>query len=120
MSSQAKPRNVGIPGLEPPERACSDPKCPWHGHLKVRGITLRGVVVKRKMQRTVVVRHEYLYYVKKYMRYERRKRNIHAKLPPCIDVREGDEVIIGETRPLSKTVSFVVLGVVKRGSRGEI
>ncbi|MEM4527963.1 MAG: 30S ribosomal protein S17 [Desulfurococcaceae archaeon] len=106
--------NIGIPGLNPPEKTCNDPLCPWHGHLKVRGILLRGVVVKRKMQKTVVVRHEYLHYVRKYMRYERRRRNIHARLPTCIDVNEGDEVLIGETRPLSKTVSFVVLGVLRR------
>jgi small subunit ribosomal protein S17 len=30
-------------------------------------------------------------------------------------VREGDVVVIGETRPLAKSVSFVVLGVVKKG-----
>ncbi|MGC8982600.1 MAG: 30S ribosomal protein S17 [Desulfurococcaceae archaeon] len=111
---EAKVRNIGIPGLTPPEKTCNDPKCPWHGHLKVRGIILRGVVVKKKMQRAVVVRHEYLHYVSKYMRYERRRKNIHARLPPCIDVNEGDEVIIAETRPLAKTISFVVVGVIKR------
>lgn len=109
--------NIGIPGLNPPERICNDPMCPWHGHLKVRGILLRGVVIKKRMQKTVIVQHEYLHYVRKYMRYERRRRNIHARLPPCLDVNEGDEVLIGETRPLSKTVSFIVLGVLKK--RGE-
>ena len=29
----------------------------------------------------------------------------------CIDVKEGDEVKIAECRPLSKTVSFVVIEV---------
>lgn len=117
-TSGSKPRvnNVGILGIQPPEKTCNDPKCPWHGHLKVRGITLRGIVVKKKMHRAVVVRHEYLQYVSKYMRYEKRRRNIHARLPPCIEVDEGDEVLIGETRPLAKTVSFVVLGVVKRAA----
>ncbi|MEM1618503.1 MAG: 30S ribosomal protein S17 [Desulfurococcaceae archaeon] len=113
-SARSKVRNVGIPGVQPPNKVCNDPKCPWHGHLKVRGVILRGIVVKKKMQRTVVVKHEYLHYVSKYMRYEKRRRNIHARLPPCIDVNEGDEVVIGETRPLAKTVSFVVLSVVKR------
>ncbi|MCY0868807.1 MAG: 30S ribosomal protein S17 [Desulfurococcus sp.] len=113
--SQVKVNNIGIPGVQPPEKTCSDPKCPWHGNLKVRGVILTGVVVKKRMHRTVVVRHEYLHYVKKYMRYEKRHKNIHAHLPPCIDVSEGDTVIIGETRPLAKTVSFVVLGVARRG-----
>lgn len=114
MSNISGVNNIGIPGINPPEQTCSDPKCPWHGHLKVRGILLRGVIVKKKMNKTVVVRHEYLHYVPKYMRYERRKKNIHARLPPCIVVNEGDEVVIGETRPLAKTVAFVVLGVLKR------
>lgn len=107
-------RNIGIPGLKPPEKTCNDPKCPWHGHLKVRGQILRGIVVKAKMQKTVVVRHDYYYYVKKYRRYEKRHKHIHAHNPPCINASEGDEVIIGETRPLAKTVAFVVLQVIKK------
>ncbi|MEM1596529.1 MAG: 30S ribosomal protein S17 [Desulfurococcaceae archaeon] len=118
MSSSTSVKNIGIPGINPPERTCNDPKCPWHGHLKVRGAILRGIVVKKKMSRAVVVRHEYLHYVPKYMRYERRKKNIHARLPPCINVKEGDEVIIGETRPISKTIAFVVLGVAKKVEEG--
>jgi len=112
--SSVRVNNIGIPGLTPPEKTCNDPKCPWHGHLKVRGVILRGKVVKARMHRTVVVRHEYLHYVKKYRRYERRHKHIHAHLPPCIEVKEGDEVLIGETRPLAKTVAFVVLQVLKR------
>ncbi|MEM0004516.1 MAG: 30S ribosomal protein S17 [Desulfurococcaceae archaeon] len=118
MSTDSSVKNIGIPGVNPPEKTCSDPKCPWHGHLKVRGTLLRGIVVKKKTSRAIVVRHEYLQYVPKYMRYERRKKNIHARLPPCISVKEGDEVLIGETRPLSKTIAFVVLGVVKKAERG--
>ena len=113
-STNTRVRNIGIPGVNPPEKACNDPKCPWHGHLKIRGAILRGIVVKKRMQRAVVVRHEYLYYVVKYKRYEYRKKNIHARLPPCIDVKEGDEVIIAETRPLAKSISFVILDVVKK------
>ncbi|MGC9011385.1 30S ribosomal protein S17 [Thermogladius sp.] len=113
--SAVQVRNVGIRGVEPPSETCNDPKCPWHGHLKVRGVILTGVVKSAKMQKTVVVRHDYLYYDPKYKRYERRHKHIHAHLPPCIKVKEGDVVVIGETRPLAKSVSFVVLGVVKRG-----
>ena len=107
-------RNVGIPGVEPPAKTCNDPLCPWHGHIKVRGVILEGIVIKAKMQRTVVVEREYVYYSRKYRRYERRRSRIHAHLPPCIEVKEGDRVIIGETRPISKTVHFVVIGVKKQ------
>ncbi|MCD6324170.1 MAG: 30S ribosomal protein S17 [Desulfurococcales archaeon] len=110
-------RNVGIkyPGLRPPEKTCDDPFCPWHGHIKVRGGLLEGKIIKARMRNTVVVEREYLVYVKKYMRYERRRSRIHAHLPPCIDASVGDIVLIGETRPIAKSVSWVVLGVIKKG-----
>jgi small subunit ribosomal protein S17 len=116
MASQV--RNVGIPGVEPPKTVCSDKKCPWHGDVRVRGLILRGTVIKTKMQRTAVVEREYLYYDKKYKRYEKRRSRIHAHNPPCINAQPGDEVIIGETRPLAKTVHFVIVGVVKRRTEG--
>ncbi len=106
-------KSVGIPGVEPPKRTCDDPNCPWHGNIKVRGVVLTGEVVKAKTPRMVVVSHSYLYYSKKYKRYEKRSKKIHAYLPPCTDVGEGDIVVIGETRPISKTVKFVVLGLKK-------
>jgi len=108
-------KNIGIEGVKPPDKTCNDPKCPWHGYIKVRGVLLKGIVVKTKMQKTVVVKHEYLHYDRKYMRYEKRRSHIHAHKPPCISVDVGDEVLIGETRPLAKTVAFVVLQVVKKG-----
>ncbi len=109
----AKVRNVGIPWVKPPEKACDDPKCPWHGKLPVRGLILEGVVEKVKMQKTVVVVRDYLHYVPKYKRYERRRSKIHAHLPPCIEVKPGDRVVIGECRPLAKSVAFVVLAKVE-------
>ncbi len=103
-------RDVGIPGVEPPEKACDDPLCPWHGHLKVRFKTMEVVVDKVKMNRGAVVVHEWVHYVPKYKRYERRRRRIHVRVPPCIDVRPGDKVVVAETRPLAKTIAWVVIG----------
>ena len=111
MPAPKQVKNLKIPGVKPPGRMCNDPKCPWHGHVRVRGVLLEGVVEKYRAKATAVVRHDYLYYVKKYKRYEKRSKNIHAHVPPCIDIKEGDVVVIGETRPLAKTVKFVVLGV---------
>jgi len=115
VSEHQEARNIGIayPGLKAPEIACSDKKCPWHGNIKVRGALLLGKVSKARMRNTVTVEREYTVWVRKYKRYERRKSKIHAHCPPCIRVKEGDIVLIGETRPLAKTVSFVVLGVIK-------
>jgi small subunit ribosomal protein S17 len=108
--AEKRHRNIGIPGIKPPEKTCNDPLCPWHGKLPVRGTIMRVRVEKVKMNKTAVVVHEYLHYVPKYMRYERRRKKKHVRVPPCIEVRPGDMVIIGETRPLAKSVSFVVLG----------
>ena len=102
-------RNIGIPVSNPPKTECNDPKCPYHGKLPVRTKILEGKVVSAKMKGTVVVQRDYLHYVPKYMRYERRRSRIPAHCPPCLKVKEGDTVRIAECRPLSKTVSWVVV-----------
>ena len=99
---------IGI-NVEEPKEKCDDPNCPFHGHLKVRGIIIKGKVVSTAMQKTVVVERERLHYVPKYERYEKRTSRYKAHLPTCIKVKKGDEVIIMECRPLSKTKHFVVV-----------
>ncbi|KAE8696914.1 40S ribosomal protein S11 [Hibiscus syriacus] len=44
--------------------------------------------------------------------------NIPAHISPCFRVKEGDHVIIGQCRPLSKAVRFNVLKVIPAGSSG--
>jgi small subunit ribosomal protein S11e len=62
------------------------------------------------MKRTVVVRRDYLQYVKKYRRFEKRHVNMPAHCSPCfLNVGEGDIVSVGQCRPLSKTVRFNVI-----------
>lgn len=56
------------------------------------------------MHRTLVIRREYLHYVPKYNRYERRHKNLSAHVSPAFRVEEGDLVTVGQCRPLSKTV----------------
>jgi small subunit ribosomal protein S17 len=92
-----------------PKRMCNDRNCPFHGSLPIRGRILEGVVSSAKMDKTVIVRRDYIHYVPKFMRYERRHSRIPSHTPPCIDVKEGDRVVIAECRPISKTVSFVVV-----------
>ncbi|KAL0682261.1 hypothetical protein Bca4012_049108 [Brassica carinata] len=58
----------------------------------------------------------YFHFVKKYQRYEKRHSNIPAHVSPCFRVKEGDHVIIGQCRPLSKTVRFNVLKVIPAGA----
>ncbi|MEM2103393.1 MAG: 30S ribosomal protein S17 [Candidatus Bathyarchaeia archaeon] len=92
-----------------PKATCNDRNCPFHGSLPVRGRVFEGIVVSAKMDRTVIVQHDYLKYVPKFTRYERRHSRIPSHNPPCIDAEEGDRVVIAECRPISKTVSFVVV-----------
>ncbi len=105
-------KNIGI-DVKPPQTECNDKHCPFHGDLRVRGRIYEGVVVSDSMRQSVVIRRDYLYYVKKYHRYERRNGKITAHNPPCIKAKKGDFVRAIETRPLSKTVSFVVVEVLK-------
>jgi small subunit ribosomal protein S17 len=100
---------LAIRSLKKPKRSCEDKNCPFHGELAVRGRILEGDVVSAKMEKTVVVRRDYLYYVPKYKRYERRHGHVSAHNPPCLEAKDGDRVRIAECRPLSKTVSFVVV-----------
>ncbi|MCD6491861.1 MAG: 30S ribosomal protein S17 [Candidatus Njordarchaeia archaeon] len=97
-----------------PEQECNDKNCPYHGKLRVHGRILEGVVVSSKMQKTVVVKIDYIWRDKKYKRYEKRSSKIKAHNPPCLDAKEGDLVKIMETRPIAKTVKFVVVQVLKR------
>jgi small subunit ribosomal protein S17 len=92
-----------------PKKTCNDKNCPFHGELSIRGRVLEGSVASAKMDKTVIVKRDYLLYVPKFMRHERRHSRIASHNPPCIDAEEGDRVIIAECRPISKTVSFVVV-----------
>jgi len=101
-------RNIGV-SVDAPSKVCTDPNCPFHGSIPVRGRILEGVVMNTDMKGTVVIKRDYYHYVPKYLRYERRHSRILAHNPPCIDVNPGDKVKIMETRPLSKAVSFVLI-----------
>jgi len=48
----------------------------------------------------------------KYKRYARSASKIHAHRPLCINVKEGDIVLTAECKPISKSVSFVVIEVI--------
>lgn len=82
----------------------TDKKCPFTGLVSIRGRILTGTVVSTKMHRTIIVRREYLHFIKKYSRYEKRHKNVAAHVSPAFRVEEGDQVTIGQCRPLSKTV----------------
>jgi small subunit ribosomal protein S17 len=107
-ADEAETNDIGL-DVTPPAERCDDEYCPWHGTLPVRGTQLKGSVVSAKMQGTVVVEREYLRYVPKYERYEKRTSKYLAHSPPCMKAEIGDEVTIMECRPLSKRVAFVMV-----------
>ena len=74
--------------------------------VSIRGRILTGTVVSTKMHRTIIIRREYLHYIPKYNRYEKRHKNLAAHVSPAFRVEEGDQVTVGQCRPLSKTVRF--------------
>ncbi|KAL0291033.1 UNVERIFIED_CONTAM: Ubiquitin-like domain-containing protein CIP73 [Sesamum angustifolium] len=83
-------------------------KCPFTGNVSVRGRILAGTCHSAKMMRTIIVRRNYLHWVKKY-RDMRRGIQIFLHIYPLLPC---------EGRPLSKTVRFNVLKVIPAGSSG--
>ncbi|KAJ3054072.1 ribosomal 40S subunit protein S11A [Rhizophlyctis rosea] len=116
-------QDVGL-GFKTPREAIEghyiDKKCPFtSASIHIRGRILTGVVVSTKMKRTIVIRREYLHFIKKYNRYEKRHKNLAAHLSPAfIGVEAGDVVTVGQCRPISKTVRFNVLKVQKQQVKG--
>eukprot|EP00898_Chlorokybus_atmophyticus_P008050 jgi/Chlat1/8246/Chrsp77S07673 len=115
-------KNIGL-GFKTPREAIEgvyiDKKCPFTGNVSIRGRILTGTVYSTKMERTIIVRRDYMHYIPKYQRYEKRHTNIPAHLSPCFRAKEGDKVVLGQCRPLSKTVRFNVLKVIPAGSASD-
>ncbi|KAI5393360.1 30S ribosomal protein S11 [Lathyrus oleraceus] len=78
-------KSVGL-GFKTPKEAIEgtfiDKKCPFTGNVSIRGRIIAGTCHSAKMNRTIIVRRNYLHFIKKYQ------------------------------RPLSKTVRFNVLKVI--------
>jgi small subunit ribosomal protein S17 len=111
-------RNIGVPGVSPPKiKECSDIYCPFHGNTRIRGKITQGVVVSKKSRNTVIIRRDYVQFVKKFQRYERRNSRLSCHLPECLrsEVEVGDLVRIGESRKISKTKAFIVLDKITGG-----
>ncbi len=104
----SEPKNIGL-DVRPPGKHCQDPKCPFHGEVKVRGRILTGKAIGVSAKNMAVVEREAYKYNSKYMRYLKTRSKLHAHLPPCLEIKAGDIVTVAECRPLAKTVSFVVV-----------
>ena len=69
--------------LQATEGTYIDKKCPFTGNVSIRGRILTGIVKSKKMKRTIVIRRDYLHYIKKYHRFEKRHKNISVHCSPC-------------------------------------
>jgi small subunit ribosomal protein S17 len=105
-------RSIGL-GVKTPSRKCDDPNCPFHGTLRIRGKLLTGRVVSVSAKNLAVVQRESTQFNKKYLRYLKKRHRLHAHLSPCFDLKLGDVATVAECRPISKTVSFVVVDRVR-------
>ncbi|TFK02746.1 serine/threonine-protein phosphatase with EF-hands 2 [Platysternon megacephalum] len=99
-------KNIGL-GFKTPKKAIEgtyiDKKCPFTGNVSIRGRILSGVVTKMKMQRTIIIRRDYLHYIRKYNCFEKHHKNMSVHLSPCFrDVQIGAIVTGGECRPSAR------------------
>lgn len=92
---------------------CGDVNCPKHGSLKTHGAIREGRVVSVKAKKMAVVEIAYSRPVPKYERLEKRRSKIHAHVPPCITLKDGQKVRFAECRKISKTKAHVVTDVLK-------
>merc|ERR1712196_267842 len=117
-------KKIGL-GFKTPQAAIEghyvDHKCPFTSDISIRGRIFKGVVLSTKMKNTVALRRDYLHYIKKYNRFEKRHHNLPAHLTPAFGrTRVGDIVTVGQTRPTSKTVRFSVVRVEKQRVEGNV
>ena len=108
-------KKVGL-GFSTPSDAIQgnyiDKKCPFTGNVSIRGRIIKGMVLSTKMKNTIIVRRDYLHFIRKYQRYQKHHHNIPAHCSPAFKrISEGDIATIGQCRPLSKTVRFNVIHV---------
>lgn len=106
-------KGIGIESVKTPEKSCSDNNCPFHGSLKARGRVFSGKVISDRMAKTVSVEWPRIVRIKKYKRYMKKRSKVKAHNPECINAKIGDNVMIMECRPISKTKKFVVIEVKK-------
>jgi len=103
-------KNIGLPVKEPKKEAVkNESNNPFNGSLTIRGKLFEGIVINAKG--TAVIQKESPIYFTKFKRFGRSKNKIHAHIPSNLNVQVGDYVVAAECRPISKSVSFVVVEV---------
>jgi len=60
-------RNVGLSFPTPKEAKDGkfiDKKCPFTGNVSIRGKIMKGMCISTKMKRTIIIRRNFLHYIK--------------------------------------------------------
>lgn len=79
--------------------------------------TRKGVVIKNKMDKTITVKSEQRIRHPKYGKFMK-QTTVYKAHDEKNEAKIGDEVEIMETRPLSKTKRWRLLGVTKKSKLG--
>merc|ERR1711918_28016 len=86
--------------------------------LSYRGRIVNGIIKSIKMNKTVIVKINYMKKLKKYNRFVKRHSNVPAHYEnfeyDAKKIRKGDHAVIIECRPISKTKRFKVIKIIKR------
>lgn len=81
----------------------------------IRGMKVVGKVVSTRMKRTVTIEREIIKYIKKYKRWSVVKSKVHVHIPEGIRVDLGDIIEAGQIRKISKTKSWIITKLIKKG-----
>eukprot|EP00435_Cladocopium_sp_Y103_P059745 s657_g21.t1 len=107
-------RNIGL-GFQVPKEAKEghfvDKKCPFTGNVSIRGAILKGMCISTKMKRTIIIRRNYLHYIKKFHRFEKRQKPF--ELTKVIQLVAGVEARLPNLdahQTMSMVKSMVILG----------
>lgn len=110
MKKQQKAKEIGIELGKAPSQDCKDKNCPYHGVIKLRGRIFDGQIKSKDTHRSAVITWDRLVYIPKYERYMKKRSKIRVHNPSCINAQIGEKVRAVETRPISKTKNFVIIG----------
>merc|ERR1712227_1125688 len=79
-------KKIGL-GFKTPQTAIEgsyvDKKCPFTSDVSIRGRIFKGVVLSTRMKNTVVIRRDFLHFIKKYNRFEKRHKTVAAHCSPA-------------------------------------
>jgi len=83
--------------------------------IKTKGRVLQGVVIKDKMQKSIVVRvnRRVVHPLYKKVLSRSTKLHVHDEENQC---KVGDVIMIKECRPLSKLKSWILLNILEKAS----